>query len=185
MEILYLTLLSVKKWPAAVLEQKAKIVTEFSTELRHFVKNMHETMRASQGIGLAANQVNDLRRIITIEIPQSEVSGEFEEKKPWHDKPYTIINPQIIKEVGKIRSKEGCLSFPDIYEYISRFERIQIKYCNEKGKELELEADGLFSICLQHEIDHLDGIVFIERMSRLKKNLILAKIRKRDKKVDP
>lgn len=182
MEILYLTLLSVKKWPAAVLEKKAKTVTEFSNELRYFVKSMHETMQASQGIGLAANQVNDLRRIITIEIPRSEVNEEFEEKKPWHDKPYTIINPQIIKKVGKIRSKEGCLSFPDIYEYVDRFERIQIKYCNEKGKELELEADGLFSICLQHEIDHLDGIVFIERMSRLKKNLILAKIRKRDKK---
>ena len=172
--------LEVVEWPAKVLETPATAVSEFSEALRMFVENMHETMKVSNGIGLAANQVGDLRRVITVEIPYSGGEGESEEVREWwHDKKFTFINPEIIKKNGTARWQEGCLSFPEIFDFVERASEVWVKAVDEFGKPFEIHATGLLSICLQHEIDHIDGIVFFKRMSRLKAERIRSKMLKR------
>lgn len=178
-----MTVLDVVVWPAKVLETKASDVTVFDEDLKTFVQNMHETMQSANGIGLAANQVGDLRRVITIEIPfggnKYEDEVEDETKEWWHDKKFTFINPVIVKKAGKIKYQEGCLSFPEIYDFVDRAAEVWVKAKDENGKEFEVHATGLLAVCLQHEIDHIDGIVFINRMSRLKSNMIRKKIARR------
>lgn len=180
-----MAVLDIVIWPAPVLETKTQLVTDFSEEFQVFVQNMFETMEKETGIGLAANQVGDLRRVCVLHIPQYRTRKEDgtiieeEEKKWWHDKKMAFVNPQIIKKSGSHRGTEGCLSFPDVYEWVDRSDLITVKAFNEKGEPFEIEADGLLSVCLQHEIDHLDGIVFINRMSRLKASMIRKKMQKR------
>ncbi len=173
-----MTILDVVVWPAKVLETKAKEVTKFDADLRRFVADMHETMEAAAGIGLAANQVGDLRRVITMNIAwDNSRYGDQEEKKEWwHDKKFTFINPVITKKAGKFKFQEGCLSFPDIYEFVDRAAEVWVTAVDENGKSFDVHATGLFAVCLQHEIDHIDGIVFITRMSRLKANLVRRKL---------
>ena len=178
-----MAVLDVVVWPAKVLSTRATEVTDFSATLRTFVADMHETMKASNGIGLAANQVGDLRRVITIEIPWSgdadeEDASECEPKQWWHDKAFTFINPVITKKTGKFRYQEGCLSFPEVYEFIDRASEVWVSAQDENGKTFEVHATGLFSVCLQHEIDHIDGTVFIDRMSRLKASLAIKKLKR-------
>lgn len=173
-----MSLLQVVEWPAKVLETPASEVKDFNEDLIQFVNDMHETMHHSHGIGLAANQVGDLRRVIVIEIPN--VGGESDgEVKWWHNKRFTFINPVIIKKSGIIKWQEGCLSFPEIFDFVDRAAEVWVKAFDETGKEFEVHADGLFSVCLQHEIDHIDGIVFFKRMSRLKADRIKTKMLKR------
>ncbi len=177
-----MAILNVVEWPAKVLDTKAVDVIRFDDDLRKFVADMHETMHASNGIGLAANQVGDLRRVITIEIPHSNsryADQEEETKEWWHNKRFTVINPVIAKKSGKISFQEGCLSFPDIYDFVDRAAEVWVVAMDEHGKPFEIHANGLFAVCLQHEIDHIDGIVFINRMSRLKAGLIRKKLEKR------
>jgi peptide deformylase len=173
------SILEVLVWPHPVLETPAQPVTKFDAALAKFVADMHETMHASGGIGLAANQVGDLRRIIAIEIAWSQEQGADEKKEWWHNQKFTIINPVIVGKEGKIKWQEGCLSFPEVYDFVDRAAEIWIKYQDESGKELELHANGLFAVCLQHEIDHLDGIVFFKRMSRLKADFVRKKMLRR------
>ena len=178
-----MTVLDVVTWPAKVLETKASDVTVFDDAFRKFVADMHETMKASGGIGLAANQVGDLRRVLTIEIPFGDnryEDGEAEETKEWwHDKKFTFVNPVITKKAGKMKYQEGCLSFPEIYDFVDRASEVWVEAKDENGKTFEVHATGLMAVCLQHEIDHIDGIVFITRMSRLKNNMIRKKIMRR------
>jgi len=185
-----MTVLKVLEYPAKSLLTKAPEVEVFDAELKKFVADMHETMLDANGIGLAANQVGVLKRVLTILIPhqdnQYEDDGDeqdedesSEPKMEWHDKKYTFINPVITKKQGKIRFQEGCLSFPEIYENVDRAAEIWVDAFDENGKKFSIHADGLFSICLQHEIDHLDGIVFIDRMSRLKQSIVKKKMQKR------
>lgn len=173
-----MTVLDVIVWPAKVLETKAAEVTKFDAELKKFVADMYETMDAAAGIGLAANQVDDLRRVITIHIPFNDNRYEDEEetKEPWHDKKFTFINPVITKKQGKFKFQEGCLSFPEIYEFVERSAEVWVTAKDENGKEFEVHATGLFAVCIQHEIDHVDGKVFIDRMSRLKSNMVKKKL---------
>lgn len=175
-----MTVLKVVEWPAKVLETPASEVKVFDESLKSFVNDMHETMRETNGIGLAANQVGDLRRVITIEIPFSEKDrGDGEEAKWWHNKRFTFVNPVYLKKEGTLKWQEGCLSFPDIFDFVDRSSEVWVKALDENGKEFEVHADGLFSVCLQHEIDHIDGIVFFKRMSRLKADRIKTKMLKR------
>lgn len=172
--------LEVVEWPAKVLEIPAEPVKIFDDAFRQFVEDMHETMKASGGIGLAANQVGDLRRVLTIEIPFVAADGDEEEaRKWWHNKKFTFVNPVIVKKEGIIKWQEGCLSFPDMYDFVDRAAEVWVKAQDENGKEFEVHADELFSVCLQHEIDHIDGIVFFKRMSRLKAERIRSKMLKR------
>ena len=175
--------LKVVEWPAKVLETKSEEVVTFDDDLRQFVADMHETMDAAGGIGLAANQVGVAKRVLVIHIPWegSRYSEQEEQARPWHDKRWTFINPKIVKKSGKIKWQEGCLSFPEIFEFVDRAAEVVVQAQDENGKVFEVEADDLFSVCLQHEIDHIDGVVFFNRMSRLKAGLIKTRMVKRQK----
>ena len=155
-------ILPIVKWPNQVLSTPASLVQVFDDELQSFVQNMFETMISARGIGLAANQVNDLRRIITIKISDSPE--------------LVLINPEIIFQEGQTKYSEGCLSFPEIMENIIRSEKIIIKAQDTSGNPFSLTASGLLAICIQHEIDHINGIVFTDRMSRLKSSIIKKKM---------
>jgi len=175
-----MAVLDVVVYPAEVLETSASEVTEFGSKLRNFVADMHETMHAAGGIGLAANQVGSLQRVIVINIPyDGDRYEETDSKEVWHDTPFTIINPKITKKEGKFKYQEGCLSFPDIFEVVQRAHTVTVEYQDEFGKKQEITASGLMAVCLQHEIDHIDGIVFVERMSRLKQNIVKKKLVRR------
>ncbi len=179
--------LNVVEWPAAVLETKSQLVTTFDDALLDFVASMHETMDDANGIGLAANQVGVAKQIITIHIPfednkyEDQESENCEVRQPWHDTRFTLINPKIIKSTGKIRWQEGCLSFPEIYEFVDRASEVWVKAHDAEGNEFEVHGTGLFAVCLQHEIDHINGIVFVNRMSRLKAGLVKRKMARRGK----
>ncbi len=161
-------ILTIVKYPDPVLQQPGEPVTEFDSELRKFVADMFETMYASQGIGLAAQQVGVAKRITVIDLS----SGKDPAKK------LVLINPEIISREGKQYEEEGCLSFPDIREKVVRAAKVSIRAQDEKGKWFEMDGEELLSRAFQHEIDHLDGMLFIFRMSALKRDLNLRKIRK-------
>ncbi len=175
-----MSVLEIYTWPAKVLEIRAEEVNSFDNEIKTLVKNMHETMKkADNGIGLAANQVGVLKRIITIHISRDRHVGE--DKKVWHDKPYTFINPIITKRSEEmICWQEACLSLPGVSEFVDRHETITVEAFDENGTKFTFEADDIMAICLQHEIDHLDGVTVLKRISRLKSNLAKKRLMKRD-----
>lgn len=160
--------LKIVKYPDPVLQQPGEPVTEFDKDLRKFVADMFETMYASQGIGLAAQQVGVAKRITVIDLGQGKDPAQK----------LVLINPEIISREGKQYEEEGCLSFPEIREKISRAAKVRIRAQDEHGKWFEMDGEELLSRAFQHEIDHLDGMLFIFRMSALKRDLNLRKIRK-------
>lgn len=173
------SILPIITWPSRVLETRAAEVVVFDKALQELSSNMHSTMDLEGGIGLAANQVNVLQRVLTIYIPHSKERYGDDENEVcwWHNKRFTFVNPVVVKKKGgAIRSVEGCLSFPEIFDFVERAAEVEVRAQDEFGKEFTVEADGLLAVCLQHEIDHLDGIVFTERMSRLKANSIRKKM---------
>ena len=161
-------ILKIVKYPEPVLSQPGEPVNEFDKELRQFVADMFETMYASQGIGLAAPQVAVSKRITVIDLSQGKVPADK----------LVLINPEIIFREGKQYEEEGCLSFPDIREKIQRAFKVTIRAQDEYGKWFEMDGEELLSRAFQHEIDHLDGVLFTTRMSALKRDLTLRKIRK-------
>jgi len=161
-------ILTIVKYPDPVLQKPGEPVTDFDAELRKFVDDLFETMYASHGIGLAAQQVGVAKRITVIDLSQ----GEDPKQK------LVLINPEVIFREGKQYEEEGCLSFPEIREKISRAAKVRIRAQDEKGKWFEMDGEELLSRAFQHEIDHLDGMLFIFRMSALKRDLTLRKIRK-------
>ncbi len=171
--------LQIVTWPAAVLETRAERITVFGDELRAFGAAMHATMREASGIGLAANQVGVLKRILVIEIPwRGERYGEqHEPRRDWHDRRYTLVNPEIVEREGTITFREGCLSFPELFGEVERARRVLVKAQDVEGRTQVIEGDDLFAVCLQHEIDHLDGIVFINHMTKLRAAAIREKMR--------
>jgi peptide deformylase len=174
--------LNIVEWPSPILTTRAEPVTVFDEELRKFVKQMHLTMDVEDGVGLAANQVGRLIRVVTMWFPYAQSryeKGTKAEQSWWHNKRFTLINPEIVTREGKRSLTEGCLSFPGIYESITRSDTVILRAQDEFGAMHEYEADGLFATCVQHEIDHLDGIVFVDRMSRLKSETVKRKLSKR------
>jgi len=161
-------LLTIVKYPDPVLQQPGEPVTEFDDKLRKLVADMFETMYAAQGIGLAAPQVSVSKRITVIDLSNA--------KDPKQK--MVLINPEVIHREGKLYEEEGCLSFPEIREKVVRAAKVKIRAQDEHGKWFEAEGEELLSRCLQHEIDHLDGVLFIFRISGLKRDLALRKIRK-------
>lgn len=154
-----MTKLKIIKYPDPFLKQKCLPVTLYDKELKIFAEDMLKTMYKSEGIGLSAIQVGVLKRLIVI-----DVSEDLK-------KPLIFVNPVIASSNSKfVDLKEGCLSFPGIYENIKRNEEIVVDYNNIEGEKLSLKANGLLSICIQHEVDHLDGVVFLDKLSGLKRN---------------
>lgn len=161
-------ILKIVKYPEPVLSQPGEPVTEFNDELRKLVADMFETTYANQGIGLAAPQVGVSKRVTVIDLSM----GKDPEDK------IVLVNPEITSQAGRLYEEEGCLSFPEIREKIVRAARVSIRAQDEHGKWFEMDGEELLSRCFQHEIDHLDGVLFITRMSPLKRSLNLRKIRR-------
>ena len=161
-------ILKIVKYPEPVLSQPGEPVTDFNDELRKFVADLFETMYAAQGIGLAAPQVAVSKRVTVIDLSM----GKDPKEK------LVLINPEVILREGKQYEEEGCLSFPEIREKVPRAWKVRVRAQNEHGKWFEMDGEELLSRAFQHEIDHLDGMLFIFRMSALKRDLALRKIRK-------
>lgn len=167
-------------YPDPVLSQVAKPVTEFNQSLEKLVKNMLFTMYHAPGIGLAAPQIGESIRLFVLDVDYdretvTNSSGQEEVRMSGYN-PMVLINPVITGKSGTTTFEEGCLSVPGVYEEVKRFESIHVKYQDLKGNTHELEAHDMLSICIQHENDHLDGVVFIERLSNLKKNFYKKKM---------
>lgn len=155
-----------------VLKQKTKPVTKFDQELKDFIDNMFETMEVADGIGLAANQVGDSRSIMLIDTSKSSDSDET-------DKPFIMINPKITAYSDEIIDfQEGCLSIPKFYEDVLRPEAIEIEYTDADMKEHKIEIGGLPARVMLHEFDHLNGILFYERLTTVRKTLARKKLKK-------
>jgi peptide deformylase len=161
-----MALLPILHYPDERLHRVAAPVEHINDEIRQLVKDMAETMYAAPGIGLAATQVNVHRQIILIDISET------------HDQLKVFINPEILEAQGEAEYEEGCLSVPGIYEKVTRAERIKVRALNANGEPFTLEATGLLAVCIQHEMDHLRGKVFVEYLSRLKQSRIVAKLKK-------
>lgn len=161
-----MSLLKVLRFPDERLRTLAKPVTEFNTGLQTQIDNMFETMYEEKGIGLAATQVDYHRQLIIMDL-QDEV-----------ERPTVFINMEIVASSGLFSNEEGCLSVPEIYADIERAEHVTIKALDRDGNEFTLDADGLFAICLQHELDHLKGKLFVDYLSPLKRQRIKQKLEK-------
>jgi len=161
-------ILKIVKYPEPVLSQPGEPVSEFDDNLRKLIADMFETTYDSKGIGLAAPQVGVSKRLTVIDLSM----GKNPKEK------LVVINPEIIFREGRVYEEEGCLSFPDIREKVVRAAKVRVRAQNEHGKWFEMDGDDLLSRCFQHEIDHVDGMLFIFRMSALKRDLNLRKIRK-------
>ena len=161
--------------PDPILRKKSSPIANVDNDLRKMLKNMLETMYKAPGIGLAAIQVGILKRAVVI-----DVSKEDEKKNPLF-----LINPEIIYRSNETSTyEEGCLSLPGQYAEIERPSKCQLKYIDFDGKAKELKAEGLLSTCIQHEIDHLDGILFIDYLSKLKKTMIIKKLSKQKQSLE-
>lgn len=159
------------KYPDPVLARKADPVTEFNADLRKLVDDMFESMYAAEGIGLAAPQIGVSKRIFIVDLSLG--------KEPAQK--LVFINPEILSREGKQLEEEGCLSLPDIRDKVSRAFRVTMRAQNTKGEWFETDGDELLARAFQHENDHLDGVLFIDRVSRLKRELILRRIGKLQK----
>jgi peptide deformylase len=161
-----MALLNVLHFPDARLRNKAQPVEHVDEEIRRLVDDMLETMYDAPGIGLAATQVNVAKRVVVIDISES------------NDQPLCFINPEILERRGEEEMEEGCLSVPGFYETVRRAEWVRVRALGRDGQPFEIETDGLLAVCIQHEIDHLDGKLFVDYLSELKRQRIRKKLEK-------
>jgi len=160
-------ILPILQYPDERLHKVAKKVDAITEDVCRLIENMTETMYAAPGVGLAATQVDVHLQVIVIDVSIS------------HNELLVLVNPKIIGCEGESKLEEGCLSVPGIYDKVQRAEKIEVRALNAQGKEFTLKAEGLLSVCIQHEMDHLKGIVFVEHLSQLKQTRIRAKLKKR------
>ncbi|WP_455375537.1 peptide deformylase [Kaarinaea lacus] len=161
-----MAILNILHYPDPRLRQKALPVDKVDSETKQFVSDMFETMYDAPGIGLAATQANVQKRIIVIDVSEDK------------SQPLCFINPEIVESDGEEIMEEGCLSVPGIYEKVKRAEHIKVRALDRDGVEFEMEADGILSTCIQHEMDHLEGKLFVDYLSELKRQRIRKKLEK-------
>ncbi len=161
--------LTILHYPDAALRKKAARINSINENITVLADDMLETMYAEGGIGLAATQVNVQKRIVVMDLSEDK------------NQPNVLINPEIIASEGLEQTQEGCLSVPDYYEIVERAEKVKCRYLKLDGTVVEQDADGLLAVCMQHEIDHLDGKLFIDYLSPLKRQRLKKKIDKQDK----
>ena len=158
--------LEILEFPDTRLRNKAAPVETVDDALRQTIDDMFETMYAAPGIGLAATQVNIPQRVVVIDISEDR------------NQPLALVNPEILAKDGEEEMDEGCLSVPGIYERVRRAERVRVRALDREGQAFELDADGLLAVCIQHEIDHLDGRLFVDYLSEMKRQRIRKKLEK-------
>jgi len=161
-----MSLLEILHYPDPRLRTKAKPVQHFDAELQHFADNLLETMYDAPGIGLAATQVNVHQRVIAVDVSEGK------------DSPLILVNPELTLHGEQLETEEGCLSVPGFYEPVTRAEQIDVKALNPMGESIEMSASGLLAVCIQHECDHLEGKLFVDYLSNLKRNRIRKKLEK-------
>jgi len=165
-----MTALSILRYPDPRLHKVAAKVARVDDKIRKLIKDMAETMYAAPGVGLAATQVDVHVRVIVIDISET------------HDKLRVFVNPEIVAASGQSDCEEGCLSVPGVYDKVTRAGRVTVRALDAEGREFDLDADGLLAVCIQHEMDHLEGKVFVEKLSRLKQGRILARLKKQGRR---
>lgn len=158
--------LEILHYPDPRLREKARPVAQVDERVRRLADDMLETMYAAPGIGLAATQVGVPLRVVVIDISED------------HSQPLVLINPEIVAREGEEEMEEGCLSVPGIYERVRRAARVRVRALDREGRPFEREADGLLAVCIQHEIDHLDGKLFVDYLSELKRSRIRKRLEK-------
>jgi peptide deformylase len=161
-----MAVLEVLTFPDERLRTIAKPVEKVDADVKKLVEDMFDTMRDEKGIGLAATQVNVHRRVVVMDVSEEQ------------DNPLVFINPEIIHKEGSTISEEGCLSVPNNYAKVDRAEKVTVSALNQDGEKFELNADGLLAICIQHELDHLQGKLFVDYLSPLKRQRIKKKLEK-------
>ncbi len=161
-----MTMLEIKEYGQSVLREKSLPVKEITPEILNLIRDMAETMYATSGVGLAAPQIGVSKRIMVID-------GE-------EDGLIVLINPIIVKSEGEAIEEEGCLSIPEVYSKVKRSLKVTVKALNENGEPIELTKEGLIARTLQHELDHLEGILFIDRIGKVKRQILLDKLKKKE-----
>ncbi|GAB6066712.1 peptide deformylase [Methylothermus subterraneus] len=161
-----MALLEILEFPDERLRRKAKPVEAVDAAILRLVDDLFETMYAAPGIGLAATQVNVAKRVVVIDVSETK------------DQPLCLINPEILARSGVEEREEGCLSVPGVFEKVRRADKVKVKALDRRGRAFELEAEGLLAVCIQHEIDHLDGKLFVDYLSPLKRQRIRKKLSK-------
>ena len=165
-----MAILNILRYPDGRLHKVAAPVTVFDEGLKKLVADMTETMYSAPGIGLAATQVDVHKQVIVVDVSERR------------DSLVVLVNPEIVEAVGVSDIEEGCLSLPSVYELVPRAERVKVRAYDQNGKAFTLEAQGLLAVCIQHEMDHLKGKVFIEYLSQLKQQRVRAKLAKQLRK---
>ena len=165
-----MAVLTILRYPDPRLEKGAKPVDQVDESIRQLVRDMAETMYAAPGIGLAATQVDVHKRVIVLDVSDTR------------DQLIVLINPEILQREGEQECEEGCLSVPGVYDVVKRAEKVKVRALDRDGEPFELDADGLLAVCIQHEMDHLEGKVFVEYLSRLKQARIRAKLQKQERR---
>jgi peptide deformylase len=161
-----MSILTVLEFPDPRLRTKAKTVAVFDDTLRQLVADMYETMYAERGVGLAATQVDQHLRLFVMDVSDG------------NDQPKVLVNPRIIEKRGAQVEQEGCLSFPGVFANVERASWVKAQAQDADGKAFEIEAEGLMAVCIQHELDHLDGKVFVDHLSPLKRSMLLKRMEK-------
>ncbi len=167
-----MAVLEILKYPHPLLKRRSTEVKRIDGEVKKLIEDMKETMYQANGIGLAACQVGVSQRVIVLDVSPMDPDHEF----------FAMINPEIVYEEGEIEYEEGCLSVPECVEKVKRKERICVKGLSSEGEEMEIKGEGILAIALQHEIDHLNGILILDRISRLKREVYRNKLKKAKKK---
>ena len=167
-----MAILEIIKYPHPLLKKRCETVAQIDDEVRELVRDMRETMYGAGGIGLAACQVGVSRRVIVLDVSPMDPQHSF----------FALINPEIISEEGEIDHEEGCLSVPDCLEKVKRKEKVCVRGLSPEGVELEIKGDGILAVALQHEIDHTQGVLILDRVSLLKREIYRNKLKKEKRK---
>jgi peptide deformylase len=167
-----MAVLEILKYPHPVLKKRCEAVGQIDEEVRKLIDDMRETMYRASGVGLAACQVGVSRRVIVLDVNPMDPQHTF----------FALINPEIISDEGEIDHEEGCLSVPDCLEKVKRKEKVCVKGISPEGMEVEIKGEGILAIALQHEIDHINGTLILDRVSRLKRQIYRDKLKKEKRK---
>ncbi len=167
-----MAILEILKYPHPILRKRSEAVSQINKEVEKLIEDMRETMVEAGGIGLAACQVGVPQRVIVLDVSPMDPQHSF----------FALINPEIVSEEGEIDHEEGCLSVPDCLEKVKRKEKVCVRGLSPNGREMEMTGEGILAIAIQHEMDHINGILILDRVSRLKREIYRNKLKKEKRK---